>query len=119
MAEDAGDKAQPAWKQTMAWLPHSIAEAALSAGDGEAPDLSEAWAHLQERLSAAEQLVRSTPVNKNRLDYGSGMRHLMVLLAVGTDMALRGRSRPGSRGQPGHAWTTSSPGGWNARTACT
>ena len=73
----------------MAWLPHSIVEAALSAGDGEAPDLSAAWAHLQERLTAAEQLVRSTPVNKNRRDYGSGMRHLMVLLAVGTDMALR------------------------------
>jgi hypothetical protein len=73
----------------MAWLPHSIAEAALSTADSNAPDLSGAWAHLQERLSAAEQLVRSTPVNKNRLDYGSGMRHLMVLLAVGTDMALR------------------------------
>ena len=33
--------------------------------------------------------MQSTPVNKNRLDYGSGMRHLMVLLTVGTDMALR------------------------------
>ena len=89
MADEADETAQPAWKSPMAWLPHSIAEAALSAGDGEAPDLSAAWAHLQERLTAAEQLVRSTPVNKNRLDYGSGMRHLMVLLAVGTDMALR------------------------------
>jgi hypothetical protein len=94
VAEEAVGEAQPAWKQTMAWLPHSIAEAALSAGDGEAPDLSAAWAHLQERLNAAEQLVRSTPVNKNRLDYGSGMRHLMVLLAVGTDMALRADPDP-------------------------
>ena len=94
MAEEAVDKTEPAWKQTMAWLPHSIAEAALSAGDGEAADLSGAWAHLQERLNAAEQLVRSTPVNKNRLDYGSGMRHLMVLLAVGTDMALRADPDP-------------------------
>jgi hypothetical protein len=89
VADEADETAQPAWKSPMAWLPHSIAEAALSAGDGEAPDLSAAWAHLQERLTAAEQLVRSTPVNKNRRDYGSGMRHLMVLLAVGTDMALR------------------------------
>lgn len=89
MADQADEKAQPAWKSPMAWLPHSIAEAALSAGDGEAPELSQAWAHLQERLTAAEQLVRSTPVNQNRVDYGSGMRHLMVLLAVGTDMALR------------------------------
>jgi hypothetical protein len=94
VAEEAVDEAQPAWKQTMAWLPHSIAEAALSAGDGKAADLSGAWGHLQERLNAAEQLVRSTPVNKNRLDYGSGMRHLMVLLAVGTDMALRADPDP-------------------------
>ncbi len=94
MAEEAVDNAQPAWKQTMAWLPHSIAEAALSPGDGEAPDLSGAWAHLQERLNAAEQLVRSSPVNKNRLDHGSGMRHLLVLLAVGTDMALRADPDP-------------------------
>ena len=89
MADEAEPTAQEAWKNPMAWLPHSIAEAALASADGEVPELSDAWAHLQERLSAAEQLVRSTPVNKNRLDYGSGMRHLMVLLAVGTDMALR------------------------------
>jgi hypothetical protein len=94
VADDVDEDAQPAWKQTMAWLPHSIAEAALSPGDGEAADLSAAWAHLQERLNAAEQLVRSAPVNKNRLDYGSGMRHLMVLLAVGTDMALRADPDP-------------------------
>ncbi|WIM90469.1 DUF1214 domain-containing protein [Candidatus Mycobacterium wuenschmannii] len=73
----------------MAWLPHTIAEAALSDADGGAVDLADAWKHLQERLSAAEQLVRTAPVNKNRLDYAAGMRHLMVLLAVGTDVALR------------------------------
>lgn len=97
MADAAHEQAQPAWKNPMAWLPHSIAEAALTAaeaGEGGAPDLPQAWAHLQERLSAAERLVRSTPVNKNRLDYGSGMRHLMVLLAVGTDMALRADPDP-------------------------
>lgn len=94
MAENIREQAKPAWKNPMAWLPHSIAEAALSAGEGPAADLSEAWAHLQERLNAAEQLVRSTPVNKNRLDHGSGMRHLMVLLAVGTDSALRADPDP-------------------------
>ena len=73
----------------MAWLPQSIAEAALSAGDAADYDLSKSWAHLLERLNAAGQLVQSTPVNKNRLDSASGMRHLMVLLAVGVDMALR------------------------------
>ncbi|MFN6554042.1 DUF1214 domain-containing protein [Mycolicibacterium septicum] len=73
----------------MAWLPHSIAEAALSGFGGDDVEMAAAWAHLQERLSAAEQLVVSTPVNKNRLDYAAGMRHLMILLAVGIDMALR------------------------------
>lgn len=86
MAEEA---APTAWKNPMAWLPHSIAEAALSGVGGDDVEMAAAWAHLQERLSAAEQLVVSTPVNKNRLDYAAGMRHLMILLAVGIDMALR------------------------------
>lgn len=78
-----------AWKNPMAWLPHSIAETALSGDPANDVEMSVAWAHLLERLTAAEQLVISTPVNKNRIDYAAGMRHLMVLLAVGTDMALR------------------------------
>jgi hypothetical protein len=73
----------------MAWLPHSIAEFALSGGQGQDPELVAAWAHLQERLTAAQELVVSTPVNKNRVDFASGMRHLMVLLAIGIDQALR------------------------------
>ncbi|HEY6575995.1 MAG TPA: DUF1214 domain-containing protein [Mycobacterium sp.] len=73
----------------MAWLPHSIAEAALSGDPSHDVEMSAAWAHLLERLTAAEQLVVSTAVNRNRVDYASGMRHLMVLLAVGVDMALR------------------------------
>jgi hypothetical protein len=51
-------------------------------------DLAVAWAHLQERLSEAQRLVVSTPVNKNPIDYAAGMRHLMVLLAVGIDAAV-------------------------------
>jgi hypothetical protein len=74
----------------MAWLPFSITEAAMSgrSGDGDV-EMSAAWAHLLDRLKAAEQLVVSAPVNRNRTDYASGMRHLMVLLAVGVDEALR------------------------------
>ena len=78
-----------AWKNPLAWLPHSIAEAALSGDPSHDVEMSAAWAHLLERLTAAEQLVVSTAVNRNRVDYASGMRHLMVLLAVGVDMALR------------------------------
>jgi hypothetical protein len=77
----------------MAWLPFSIAEAALSGGTANSADddadLSAAWAHLLERLKAARDLVASAPVNRNRIDYASGMRHLLVLLAVGIDEALR------------------------------
>ena len=84
-------------EKPMAWLPHSIAEAALSGG-GVDVDLPTAWTHLLERLKIAGELVASDPVNRNRIDYGSGMRHLMVLLAVGIDEALRQsrRRRAGS-----------------------
>ena len=88
------DEAPQAWKNPMAWLPHTITEAALSGADGDVPDLSAAWSHLQERLGAAEHLVRTSPVNKNPVDYASGMRHLMVLLAVGADAALRADPDP-------------------------
>lgn len=85
----AGGQDSEAWKNPMAWLPHSIAEFALSGRGDRDPELTQAWAHLQERLGAAVRLVESAPVNGNRIDYAAGMRHLMVLLAVGVDMALR------------------------------
>jgi len=71
-----------------AWLPFSIAEAAMGRGGGDV-DLAGGWARLLDRLKAAERLVASDPVNRNRVDYAAGMRHLMVLLAVGLDEALR------------------------------
>ena len=73
----------------MAWLPFSIAEAALSGEGGGAGELPQAWAHLLDRLKAAAELVASSDVNRNSVDYASGMRHLMVLLGVGVDEALR------------------------------
>ena len=75
-----------------AWLPHSIAEAALS-GRGEA-DLPAAWAHLLDRLATAGELVAASDVNRNSVDHASGMRHLLVLLAVGVDEALRADPDP-------------------------
>ena len=75
-------------QQPMAWLPHSIAEAA-SRGGGVDVDLPTAWAHLLDRLEVAGELVASDPLNRNHIDYASGLRHLMVLLAVGVDEALR------------------------------
>jgi hypothetical protein len=73
----------------MAWLPFSIAEAALSGKGGGTGELDEAWAHLLDRLKTAGELVATSEVNRNDVDYASGMRHLMVLLAVGVDEALR------------------------------
>ena len=45
----------------MAWLPHSIAEAALSEGGGADSDLPTAWAHLLERLETAGRTRRIKP----------------------------------------------------------
>lgn len=80
-------------QKPMAWLPHSISEAAVSSG-GVDVDLPAAWRHLLERLEAAGGLVTSDPLNRNNVDFASGMRHLMVLLAVGIDEALRGDADP-------------------------
>ncbi len=73
----------------MAWLPFSIAEAAFSGRGGGVDDLPGVWAHLLDRLKAAGDLVASSDVNRNAVDYATGMRHLLVLLAVGVDEALR------------------------------
>ncbi|OBA64201.1 hypothetical protein A5647_03125 [Mycobacterium sp. 1100029.7] len=72
----------------MAWLPFSIAEAALADAGGDV-DLPEAWSYLQQRLSDAAQLVQSDPANRNRVDLAAGMRHLLVLLAAGIHEVLR------------------------------
>lgn len=72
----------------MAWLPFSIAEAALS-GSGDTPALPQAWSHLLDRLRAAAVSVESDPANRNRADLTAGMRHLLVLLAAGVDEVLR------------------------------
>ncbi|MGH3967184.1 MAG: DUF1214 domain-containing protein, partial [Mycobacterium sp.] len=76
--------------QKLAWLPFSIAEASMA--DGAANDdldVAQAWGYLLDRLNAASQLVKSSPFARNRLDLASGMRHLLVLLAMGIDEALR------------------------------
>ncbi len=72
----------------MAWLPFSIAEAALS-GIGDTLDLSRAWPYLVDRLREAAQVVESDPASRNRADLAAGMRHLLVLLAAGIDEVLR------------------------------
>jgi hypothetical protein len=71
-----------------AWLPFSIAEAALS-GNGDTLELSRAWSYLVDRLRGAAEVVESDPASQNRVDLAAGMRHLLVLLAAGIDEVLR------------------------------
>jgi hypothetical protein len=75
-------------KKPLAWLPFSIAEAALS-GDPGNVDLAQAWSYLLNRLREAAQVVESDPASQNRVDLAAGMRHLLVLLAAGIDEVLR------------------------------
>jgi hypothetical protein len=80
-------------KKPMAWLPFSIAEAALAVSDDDV-DLSQAWSYLQERLRDAAQIVQSDPASRNRVDLAAGMRHLLVLLTAGIDEVLRFDAEP-------------------------
>lgn len=75
-------------KTPLAWLPFSIAEAALSEDLGDA-DLFQAWSHLLARLREAAQTVESEPASRNRIDLAAGIRHLLVLLVAGIDEVLR------------------------------
>jgi hypothetical protein len=72
----------------IAWLPFSIAEAALS-GNGDTLELPRAWSYLLDRLRRAAEVVESDPASQNRVDLAGGMRHLLVLLAAGIDEVLR------------------------------
>src|SRR3954453_5398646 len=73
----------------LAWLPQSIAEASLTASPAGDIGLSAAWAHLLGKLEHAADVVQSDPASRNGVDVASGMRHLLVLLAVGVDEVLR------------------------------
>jgi hypothetical protein len=77
-------------QSALAWLPFSIVEASLAGRAGcDDRDLPQAWSYLLKRLGDAAQIVESDSVNRNRVDFAAGMRHLLVLLAAGVDEALR------------------------------
>lgn len=87
-------------KKPLAWLPFTIAEAALeSAGEASDPDLFAAWSQLLSRLNEAAQTVESDPASRNRIDVAAGIRHLLVLLTAGIDEALRFDPDPALRVQ--------------------
>jgi hypothetical protein len=78
-----------------AWMPSSLREAAR-AGDATAADLESgaAWAHLLAKLQSASTTVLSDSVPRNPVDMAAGFRHLLVLLWIGIDDALRRDSSP-------------------------
>ncbi len=75
------------------WMPHSVGEAAR-AGDATADDLvsGRAWAHLLDGLRRASETVLADDVPRNATDMAAGFRHLLVLLGIGLDNALREES---------------------------
>jgi hypothetical protein len=78
-----------------AWMPSSLREAAR-AGDATPGDLESgaAWAHLLGKLQTASATVLSDSVPRNPVDMAAGFRHLLVLLWIGIDDALRRDSSP-------------------------
>src|SRR6202034_1534828 len=72
------------------WMPHSVGEAAR-ARDATAGDLlsRRARAHLLDGLRRASETVLSDDVPRNAADMAAGFRHLLVLLGIGLDNALR------------------------------
>ncbi len=73
-----------------AWLPASVGGAARR-GSATAADLvsGAAWASLIERLRNADEFLRSDRSPGTESERAAGYRHLLVLLALGIDEALR------------------------------
>jgi len=76
-------------------MPFVVGEAAR-AGEATAEDLEsgKAWAHLLERLGEASKTVLANDASRNPVDMASGIRHLLVLLGIGVDQALRVDTNP-------------------------
>jgi hypothetical protein len=77
------------------WMPHSVSEAA-KAGDATPDDLvsGRAWSHLLDALGRAAEVVNANSPARNADDLAAGFRHLLVLLALGADQALRAEPDP-------------------------
>jgi hypothetical protein len=72
----------------VAWLPASVGRA-YARGAATADDLASgaAWTHLLKALDRAGAFVGAPPAPE--VEHAAGYRHLMVLLAIGVDEALR------------------------------
>lgn len=86
-----------------AWLPASIGSAAHR-GKASGDDLltGEAWSHLLDHLESAASVLASPRAPSAPLEQGAGYRHLLVLLALGIDEALRPTDPYAPRVRPGN-----------------
>ncbi|MGB7050052.1 MAG: DUF1214 domain-containing protein [Acidimicrobiales bacterium] len=77
--------------QTPAWAPGSVGSA-YRHPSGDADDLTSgrAWAGLVEALGRAGRVLQGDRVPHEAVDQAAGYRHLLVVLALGIDEALRG-----------------------------
>lgn len=86
-----------------AWLPASIAGAARR-GTASDDDLltGEAWSHVLDHLESAASALTSAKAPSTPLEQAAGYRHLLVLLALGIDEALRPVDPYAPRIRPGN-----------------
>lgn len=82
---------------TISWLPHAVAEAAVDGGPTADSDLPAAWDHLLAQLKSASEVVLGSGAARNARDTAAGLRHLLVLLGLGIDEALRFEPDPAPR----------------------
>ena len=102
------------------WMPHSVSEAA-TAGDAGADDLlsGSAWSHLLDALKRASEIVLSRSDTRSAVDVAAGIRHVLMLLGMGIDQALRGCSPIRCSRSSHRPSTTSTSGAWTVPTAST
>jgi hypothetical protein len=78
----------------ISFLPYAVAEASFDELSPTGGDMAGAFGHLLDRLRAASDVVLGSGFSRSDADAAAGLRHLLVLLAVGIDEALRFDPQP-------------------------
>ena len=103
----------------LAWIPSSVGAAARTGTLGaDSLHSGQAWAMLLAALGEAGEFLHSARLPPGGESDAAGYRHLMVLLALGVDEALRSSDPYEPVDQAGTS-TTSSSGAWTAPTPST
>ena len=73
----------------ISFLPYAVAEASFDDLSPTGGGMAGAFGHLLDRLRAASDVVLGSELSRSDVDTAAGLRHLLVLLALGIDEALR------------------------------